>query len=75
MREKIKIIVGQTLNLKDIPDNASMENIENWDSLKHLMLIANLESAFNISIEPENIASMRSIYEIESVLIKLLKQQ
>jgi acyl carrier protein len=41
-----------------------------WDSFTHLEIIFALEDAFNISLMPEEISSMRSIEAILAVLSK-----
>lgn len=64
MKEKIKEILKRTLNLTDINDDIAMTNCEKWDSLSHLNLVVELESEFGITIEPEDIAEMRSLKSI-----------
>lgn len=74
MREKIKNIMMGVFKLEMVPDDISMSNCDKWDSLCHLILIAELESEFNISIDPESIAVIRSLQEIEVLITKLTKQ-
>jgi acyl carrier protein len=71
MRERIKEVVKRTFELTGVDDDISMTNCDKWDSLNHLNLMIELESEFNISIEPEDIAVMRSLGEIEQILHKL----
>ena len=68
MRERIKKVMKDNFKLKDIPDNISQKNCSVWDSLHHLQLVVGLETEFNISIEPEDIAEMQSIEDIEKVI-------
>ena len=69
MRERIKKIVSHVLNMQNVTDETAQRDCDNWDSLKHLYLIVELEDAFGVSFEPEEIAEMKdikSIYEIIS---------
>jgi len=61
MREKIKKIVKNVLELDIVPDNLSQDNCEKWDSLIMLRLIVEIESEFDISFEPEDIVEMKSL--------------
>ena len=73
MRERIKQVIKNTFEVEDIKDDISRETSEKWDSLKHLILISNLEAEFKISIEFEDILKMNSLHDIEKILFKLLK--
>ena len=51
-------------------DKTSPENFENWDSFKHLILVAAYEEEFDISIEPEEIIEMyKNYYTFKSIII------
>ena len=43
-----------------INDNASMDNIEAWDSIRHINLIIALEQEFEISFPDEEVALLTS---------------
>jgi acyl carrier protein len=68
VKEKIANIIKSTFELTDISDEISQKNCSKWDSLNHLNLIVALESAFNVSFEPEEIAVMKSLSDIEEIL-------
>lgn len=55
-------------NVDHLPENPSQNNVEQWDSLRHLNLIIELEMEFNVEFEPEQIAQMKSLQEIEEIL-------
>lgn len=38
----------------------AFKQVQGWDSIGHLSLIASLEEAFDIELEPEEILSIRS---------------
>lgn len=68
MREQIKAILKQVLQLEEVRDDISQDSCNKWDSLNHLNLIVELESAFDVSFTPEDIVEMRSLDIIEKKL-------
>jgi acyl carrier protein len=67
MKERIKRVASQVLKT-EVNDNTSQDTCASWDSLHHLNLIVELETAFDISFEPEEIAKMKSIDAIEKII-------
>jgi acyl carrier protein len=51
-----------------ITDNASIDTIEEWDSLKHLNLILALEDKFNITLTEQQTVEIISYELIKLVL-------
>ena len=70
MRERIKEIMKNVFNLSEIPEDISQKNCVKWDSMKHLNLIIELESSFDVSFEPEEIAEMKTLMDIEKIILK-----
>lgn len=70
MEEKVIEILKNILEDDNIDASCSQDNCEVWDSLKHLNLVVELESAFNVSFEPEEIVEMISFNEIIKMLNK-----
>lgn len=66
MKERILKIMAEVfeMNTQDFYDSINQEHIDNWDSLRHLNLVVELEEAFEVSYEPEEIAVMTSIEKI-----------
>ena len=59
---------------EDITDNTTPDDIAQWDSFKHMMLISSFEEEFDISIEPEEIIDMYKSYgEFKSAVLTKLK--
>ena len=52
---------------------SSQDNVDNWDSLKHLDLIVALEEEFEISIPIEEVGHLTSFKIIAVVVKDLLK--
>jgi len=67
---KLNEIVASTLHipLDMVTDQLTMTEVESWDSLQHMDLIAALEQTFGAEFTFEEIVSMRSVAEIKRVL-------
>lgn len=68
MEEKIIEIMKNVFNTEDITTTTSQNNCEKWDSLHHLNLIVELEDAFEMEFEPEEIAEMKSFDAVMKVI-------
>ena len=58
LEERILGIMREVFDLEDVPTDVSQKNCDRWDSLRHLTLASELEDAFDIELEPEEIAEM-----------------
>jgi acyl carrier protein len=67
MKQKIKEIAAQVFETQ-VNDDTNQDNCENWDSLRHLNFIIELETEFDVSFEPEEIAAMTSLSIVESMI-------
>ncbi len=72
---KIKQVMSAVFEIpvESISDEASSDNIENWDSLRHLNLILALEEEFGISIPDEEVGNLVNYKLIELVINDLLQ--
>ena len=72
MREQIITIMAGVfeMNPQDFPEEVTQNTIEDWDSLRHLNLIVELEEAFDKSFEPEEISEMTSLDKIMEMIQK-----
>ena len=72
---KIKQVMSLVFEvpLEFIADDASSDNIENWDSLRHLNLILALEEEFGVSIPDEEVGNLVNYKLIELVINDSLK--
>jgi acyl carrier protein len=59
--------------VESISEDASSDNIDNWDSLRHLNLILALEEEFGVSIPDEEVGNMVNYKLIELVINDILK--
>ena len=58
LEEKILGIMREVFDMEAVPTDVSQKNCDRWDSLRHLTLASELEDAFDIELEPEEIAEM-----------------
>lgn len=59
---------GMAMGLSEVPPDASVSTLPQWDSLAHVTLILALEEQFGVSFSPEDAIAMLSVAEIERVL-------
>ncbi len=58
-----------------INEESSMDNVPNWDSLRHMNLVLALEEEFRVSIPDEDAGNITSFKLIKLVLEDLLMSQ
>jgi acyl carrier protein len=70
MNNKIREIMAKSFDVPvgEISESTSKDNLDNWDSLHHIMMIVALEKEFNILIPDETVSNMISFKLIESVI-------
>jgi len=70
VQEKIKNIMSAVFEVpsEEISVNSSSDNIDAWDSLKHLNLIMALEEEFEITISDEEIGNLINFKLIELIV-------
>ena len=75
MKDKVKKIIASVFNLEvdSINDDASPDNILNWDSLNHMNLIVSLEEEFKIRFTDEDISEMLNLELILYTIQQKLK--
>ena len=67
MRERI-IKIMESVFEQPITDKSSVDNVENWDSLKHLQMIEALEREFDVRIPDEDTVNMINFKLIEFII-------
>jgi acyl carrier protein len=70
MKEKIKSVMAAVFELPvdQIDDDASPDNIESWDSLKHMNLVVALEEEFDIKFDYNEITEMLNLKLIQRII-------
>lgn len=73
MEERIIEIMKDVLEVQDIEVNSTQETVENWNSLRHLNLVSELEDALDVEFDPAEIAEMKSVGLIAQVIRQKLE--
>ena len=68
MEEKVLEILKNLFELDTVDKTCSQETCEKWDSMGVLNLVVELESEFDVSLEPEEIGEMKSFNDIIRIL-------
>ena len=71
--EKLKDILAKVLLLDEtkISDGMSRKNVKEWDSMAHLMLVSEIESAFEVTMDDDDIMEIQTVADVKKTLKKL----
>jgi len=71
MENRIKKVMSNVFNINvdSINNESSPDNIENWDSLKHMNLIIALEEDFDIEFDDNDIENLLN-FQLINLTIK-----
>lgn len=68
MEERIIEVLKNTFELDIVDKTCSQETCEKWDSMGQLNLVVELETEFNVSLEPEEIGEMKCFDDIVNIM-------
>ena len=68
MEEKVLEILKNLFELDTVDETCSQETCEKWDSMGQLNLVVELETEFDVTLEPEEIGEMKSYDDIIRIL-------
>ena len=68
MEEKVLEILKDLFELDTVDVTCSQTTCEKWDSMGQLNLVVELESEFDVTLEPEEIGEMKSFNDIIRIL-------
>ena len=74
--EKITPVFRKVLNEAslEITDQLSANDVDNWDSLSHMLLISEIESAFNIKFKLKELNKMKNVGDLISIISTKLEE-
>jgi len=72
--DKIKNIFCEVLGIPtvEVTDTLAYNSCVQWDSLKHLQLVAVLEETFGIELDMDDIIAMENYGKVKEILHKYL---
>ena len=73
MEEKILSIMKEVFGTVDIDRTVSQKNCGKWDSMAQLNLAIELETEFDITLEPEEIGEMKCFDDVVRIIEGKLK--
>jgi acyl carrier protein len=62
-----KVFNNETLVLKD---DLAANHVKNWDSLSHMILIAEIESAFQVKFKLKELNKMRNVGDMINLILQ-----
>lgn len=68
IEDKVLNIMREVFEDETVSTGVSQKNCSRWDSLHHLTLASELEEAFDIELEPEEIAEMTDFARVVAML-------
>lgn len=70
--EKLIQAFASALNIDEsiIVDELKYQEIPEWDSISHMILITEIESAFDISIDTDDVIDMSSVAKAKEIVQK-----
>ena len=70
--KKLKTILAKILLMDEskISDEMSRNTVKEWDSMAHLMLISELESTFEVTLDDDDIMEIQTVADIKNALKK-----
>lgn len=74
MEDKVLEILKDVFELETVDKTCSQKTCEAWDSMGQLNLVAELEDAFDISLEPEEIGEMKCFDDIVKIIMLKVKE-
>jgi acyl carrier protein len=74
--EKITPVFRKVLNEAslEITDQLSASDVDNWDSLSHMLLISEIESTFNIKFKLKELNKMKNVGDLISFISTKLEE-
>jgi len=70
---RLKEIVAKVflIDENEVDDKLSRKDVEEWDSMGHLMLISEVEAAYGVFVPDEDITGIKTVGDVKKVLRKL----
>ena len=70
--KKLKTILAKILLMDEskISDEMSRNTVKEWDSMAHLMLISEIESTFEVTLDDDDIMKIQTVADIKNALKK-----
>ena len=70
--KKLKTILAKVLLIDEskVSDEMSRKTVKEWDSMAHLMLVTEIETAFEVTLDDDDIMEIQTVADIKKTLQK-----
>lgn len=70
--QKLRTIFTESLNIDEaiVTDELSYNSIPEWDSIAHMVLVAEIDDQFDIMLDTEDVIDLSSFAEAKRILAK-----
>lgn len=68
LEERVLDVLKNTFELDTVDNTCSQKTCEKWDSMGQLNLVVELETEFDVSLEPEVIGEMTCVEDVVKIL-------
>ena len=68
LEERVLDVLKNTFELDTVDNACSQKTCEKWDSMGQLNLVVELETEFDVSLEPEEIGEMVAFEDVVRIL-------
>ena len=71
--ELLKAAFAEALGIEAslVVDQLGYQSIPEWDSISHMVLISELETAFEVEIDTDDVIDMSSVAKAKEIITKL----
>ncbi|MAG38712.1 hypothetical protein CMO90_01360 [Candidatus Woesearchaeota archaeon] len=75
MEERMREVISAVFNIpvNEIRTDASSDNIESWDSLKHMNMVSALEEEFLIEFDDKEIFELLNYELIKTIVLEKIE--
>jgi acyl carrier protein len=72
LQQNLQEVIAKALGIvpNDVTDELEYQSIPEWDSVSHLVLVTELEAAYGITIDMEDVLTMGSVAKVRELLQK-----
>lgn len=69
--EDVLNVIKKVLGRDDITEDTQIKDIPEWDSLKHLQIIMEIEDRFKVQIPLEKVGEISSVKDLYNIIVDL----
>ncbi|MCS3799656.1 acyl carrier protein [Niastella sp. OAS944] len=72
LNQNLQEVIAKAFGIapNDVTDELEYQSIPEWDSVSHLVLVTELEAAYGITIDMEDVLTMGSVAKVRELLKK-----